>query len=85
MIFQPECCMHHRVILRHCAHLEPETLKSTQIVQGRILRDIIIIIPDEPTAQRRKISQKDKENDQAALPDRQHSATNEHLPGKVRW
>ena len=82
MMFQPERCVHHRVILRHGAHFEPETLQSTQIVQGRILCYIIIIIPDEPAAQRRKISQEDKENNQAALPDRQHSATNEHSPGE---
>ena len=82
MIFQPEGGVNQRVVLRHRTHFEPDALQSTQIVQSRILRYIIIVIPDESAAQRREIGQEDKENDQAALPDRQHSPTNEHWPGK---
>ena len=83
MIFQPESGMHHGIVLRHGAHFEPDALQSTQIVQGQIVCDINVIIPDETAVQRRKIGQADQENDQAALPDRQHSSTNEHLPGEV--
>jgi len=51
MIFQPEGGVHHGIVLRHGAHFEPDALQSTQIVQGRIMRYIRIIVPDETAAQ----------------------------------
>ena len=66
MIIHPETCERQRVILRRGPRRKPDLPQSCPIVQGRILRYISIIVPDETAAQCGEIGQEDKENDQGA-------------------
>jgi len=46
MVFQPEAGMNERVILRSRGKLEPASPQAMKVAERRVVRDIVIVVPN---------------------------------------
>ena len=68
VILHPKTGVRQRVVLLRCAQLKPDSSQPIQRTQRLVAGHVTIVIPKKLTMQRGKISEKDEQNKQSALP-----------------
>ncbi len=67
LMLEPEARERERVILRRRARFEPDAREAVRVVERRVVRDVVVVVPDEAGPVRRSVG--DEREDDEHQPD----------------